>query len=130
MASEIIETLSFSHQNPNTGSIQASKITLSNSAGQSITQTGTRLACGIQTLTTSPGALDIAVLGGGTLGRFFFKNLDATNNAVILTGTGGVLAITLLPGECAMGRFGSGVTAPFVESSASTVKLQYAIAEA
>jgi hypothetical protein len=76
-------------------------------------------------------AIDIGVLGGGTLGRFAIKNLDGTNNLIVLsTATTGIKMIQLLPGEMAQGRFGADVTAPALASSAGTVLGEYVICEA
>jgi hypothetical protein len=48
-----------------------------------------------------------------SLGWAMFKNCDATNYIEIKTGTGGTVIMKLLAGECAMFRFGSGITAPY-----------------
>ncbi len=130
-AANIIETISFSHSIIAISPASPSgPKTVSIAANTKINQTGSRCASGIQTATTSPAALDIGSLGGGTLGRFAIKNLDPTNILTLLTATGGTDIISLLPGEMAQGRFAAAITAPAIESEASTVNCEYCIAEA
>jgi hypothetical protein len=96
-----------------------------------INQTGSRAVLGVQEATATAVAIDISPLGGGVLGRFAFKNLDGTNDLILLTQvTTGIAFVSLLPGEMAQGRFGSGVTAPAVQSSTGTVLYEYVICEA
>lgn len=66
----------------------------------------------------------------GTLGVYSFKNLDSTNTINIKHAAAGTVILSILPGECWQGRFGSGVTAPVAISSASTPLLEYFIAPA
>lgn len=71
-------------------------------------------------------------LGGlsGTLGAYFFLNLDATNNITIQTALSGTNILTLTPGMFAIGQFSSNITAPGVIASAGTPLLEYAICPA
>lgn len=131
-ALNITETLSFSHAviaaSPAVGS---SPKTVTIPANTKVSQTGSRIAAGIGQATATPSAIDIAALGGGVLGRFAIRNLDGTNNLILLTQVAsGVQTQQLFPGEQAQGRYGPGVTAPAVESSAGTVLYEYAICEA
>lgn len=73
----------------------------------------------IARLKQSVGFASAAALNLGnvaSLGWVMIKNLDPTNSVNILTGTGGIVFATLKPGEFCMFRFGSGVTAPFVQA--------------
>ena len=127
----ITESMSLSHAIVATApaSPTSPKI-VSISTNTKISQIGSRVVVGIQSATTAPTAIDIGVLGGGTMGRFAFKNLDGTNNLIILTAVAsGVAILELFPGEMAQGRFGSGVTAPAMASSAGTILGEYVICE-
>lgn len=131
-ALNITETLSLTHALVATAPASSGSAKIVTIAGNSkINQTGSRASAGIQQTTTAPAAIDISALGGGTLGRFAIRNLDGTNTLNLLTQvTSGVIFMQLLPGEQGQGRFGSGVTAPAVESSAATVLFEYVICEA
>jgi hypothetical protein len=130
-ALNITETMSLSHAvvavapasgtSPKSVSISATRLN----------QTGSRAVSGVQQATAAAAAIDISALGGGVLGRFAIKNLDGTNNLILLTQvTTGIAFVSLLPGEMTQGRFGSGVTAPAVQSSTGTVLYEYVICEA
>src|SRR5882724_1470315 len=72
------------------------------------------------TLSTSDAALSKGNVG--TIGRFFAKNLDSTNN--ILIGSDGTLfPIILKPGEWIIGRWNA--AAFHAKGSAATPKLLY-----
>jgi len=131
-AANITETMSLSHSLAITPPAVASGAkTVSISGNSKISQTGSRVASGIQQATVTAAAIDIATLGGGTLGRFGIKNLDSANNLIVLTAAAsGVAFVNLLPGEMTQGRFGTGVTAPAVQASAATVLFEYVICEA
>jgi hypothetical protein len=127
----ITETLSLTHAvvatapasgtSPKTVSISAVKTQ----------QTGSRVVSGVQQAAVTAAAIDISGLGGGVLGRYAIKNLDGTNNLILLSQvTTGIAFNNLLPGEMCQGRFGSGVTAPAIESSLATVLCEYVICEA
>jgi len=86
---------------------------------------GTVATAGAQSVGTSAEAIvmnDVA-----TAGWAYFRNLDATNNVEIGTGTAGSFVgfAKLKPGEAALIRLGT--NAPTARSSASTVVLQYQI---
>lgn len=68
-------------------------------------------------------------LGGLTapFGWALFHNIDATNTINIKTGASGTIFCSLLPGEFALLRLGSGISAPVAVSSADTPKLEYVI---
>jgi hypothetical protein len=96
-----------------------------------ISQAGSRAVSGVQQAAITAAAIDISALGGGVLGRFAIRNLDGTNNLIVLTQvTTGVAFVSLLPGEMCQGRFGTGVTGPAIQSSAGTVLCEYVICEA
>lgn len=62
-----------------------------------------------------------------TLGYAIFINRDATNFINIKTATAGTIIVKLFPGEVAMFRFGSGVTAPFAIADTAPCQLEYMI---
>jgi hypothetical protein len=99
-------------------------------AGIKISQTGSRVATGIQNVTTTAAIINILALGGGALGRYIIKNLDGTATLSLLPSTAGAPFDTLNPGEVSMGRFDAAVTAPAVKCSAGTILMEYLIAEA
>jgi hypothetical protein len=95
-----------------------------------INQTSSSVASGIQSVTVTAAAIDIAALTGAALGRFAIKNLDGTNSLSVLPAVAGTAFLTLLPGEMAQGRFDVSVTAPAVKSSAATVLMEYIVCAA
>lgn len=82
--------------------------------------------------TTSPNGVALDKGNIGTLGLFVARNNDATTSINILTATSGTVIATLAPGEGCMFTFGSGVTAPAIRSSSSslTAELEYLLIEA
>ena len=62
-----------------------------------------------------------------SLGWAIFINRDPTNFINIKAGTGGTVIVKLLPGELAMFRFGSGITAPFAIADTAPCQLEYMI---
>lgn len=91
---------------------------------------GTKAYRGRQTCSTTEEAL---ILGELVAARAWviFKNMDATNSFFVKATTTGFKVIEVLPGETAGPfRFGSGITAPFVEASAATVDFIYLLISA
>jgi hypothetical protein len=79
-------------------------------------------------LTTSYAAVNKGNIG--TLGFYYFKNTDATNNVLISTDGGSTAAILLAPGQVALG-FASSTTTTFqAKGSASTPSMEYFLLEA
>jgi hypothetical protein len=112
-AANITETMILTHALTSTApAAGSSPKTVAITAGMKINQTGSRVASGISTITTTAVAIDVTALGGGILGRFGIKNLDGSNSLSVLPAVAGAAFTTLLPGEMAMGRFDTGVTAP------------------
>lgn len=70
-------------------------------------------------------ALDLGELT--SLGWAIFINRDTTNFVNIKTATSGTIFAKILAGECAMFRFGSGVTAPFAIADTAACQLEYLI---
>jgi hypothetical protein len=129
-AQNITETLSLTHAVVATAPAAPSSAKTVSIAGTKISQTGSAVASGIQSVTVTAAAIDIGALTGSALGRFAIKNLDGTNSLTILPAVAGAAFITLLPGEMAQGRFDATVTAPAVKSSAATVLMEYIVCEA
>lgn len=98
--------------------------------GIDINMTGTRFTHDRQAVTASDVAISLGGVGSGTLGWFLLINRSTTLTFSIKTATSGTIILSLLPGEFAMGRFGSGVTAPAVVSSTTGSVLEYVIFEA
>lgn len=74
---------------------------------------------GRMSVTASDVLIFLGPLGSQTLGWYFFKNLSTTVTITVKTTTSGTAILSLLPGEFAMGRFGSGVTVPAIVGSAA-----------
>jgi hypothetical protein len=120
LSQAVVATAPASNSGPKTVSI----------AGVRISQAGSRVASGIEQVTTTAAIINLGALTGGVLGRYAIKNLDGTNNLSLLPTVAGAAFDTLLPGEMAMGRFDAAVTAPAVKSSAATVLMEYIVCEA
>jgi hypothetical protein len=129
-AQNITESMSLTHAVVATSPAAPSSPKTVAISSTKINQTGSAVASGIQSVTTSAAAIDIGALGAGALGRFAVKNLDGTNNLTVLSAIAGTAFLTLLPGEMAQGRFASAVTAPAVSASAGTVLMEYVICAA
>lgn len=82
-----------------------------------VDMTGDNVAKGRMATTTGDVAVPLGALA--TLGWFFFKNTSATTTITIKTASSGTAVLSLLPGEFAMGRLGSGMTTPYVTGSAA-----------
>lgn len=78
-----------------------------------------------QNIATSEEAIGLGEVT--SLGFAIFINRDSTNYVELRTATSGTYFAKLLPGEFAMFRFGSGVTAPFALANTSAVQLEYMI---
>jgi hypothetical protein len=92
-------------------------------------QRGTQIA---NDTTTSPNGVALDKGNVGTLGLFVARNNDVTTSINILTAVSGTVIVTLAPQEQCMFTFGSGVTAPAIRSSSSTLtaELEYLLIEA
>lgn len=84
--------------------------------GLLVSMTGTSASKGRMATTLSDVAIPLGSLA--TLGWFFFKNRSSTTTITVKHASAGTAILSVLPGEFAMGRFGSGVTAPTIVGSA------------
>lgn len=91
--------------------------------------TGKNYTYGTMSVPTTAGGTAIPVSNLSTLGLAIFKNNDATNYVQILTAASGTVLPRLNPGEVAVFRFDSGVTAPAALAHTAPVVLQYMILE-
>lgn len=89
--------------------------------------TGINYAGGTMAVPTTSGGTIIPLGSVTSLGWAMFKNNDSTNYVDILVTTSGTDILRLYPGEVALFRFGSGVTAPAAIAHTATVLLQYLI---
>lgn len=73
-------------------------------------------------------AEEALILGDvSSLGWVMLVNRDATNFVNVKTGTGGTVFAKLKAGEFMLLRFGSGVTAPFVQADTAACQLDVLI---
>jgi hypothetical protein len=91
-----------------------------------VTVAGNGVSEGIMATSTSPAAIPLAGLSS-PFGWAFFKNLDPTNNISLQVSSSGAVFAQLNPNEIWQGRLGSGVTAPYAVSAASTPLLAFQI---
>lgn len=92
---------------------------------------GTNRIHQIQTIPTTASGTALSLgTSIGTLGYGFFVNRDATNFVELMTAVGGSKIIRLRAGECALFRFGQGVTAPAAIADTGSCDLEYWIIEA
>ena len=76
-----------------------------------------------QNIGTSEEALNLGNIA--TLGYIYIKNLDETNFVQLRTATSGTYFCKLKPGEIAVFRFGSGVTAPYAIADTAACDVEY-----
>jgi len=91
--------------------------------------TGVNYAKGTMLVPTTAGGKVIPVNDLATLGWACLKNNDPTNYVDILTALSGTDIIRLKPGEPALFRFGSGITAPAAQANTAAVLLEFLILE-
>lgn len=92
--------------------------------------TGTRFIHSRQSVGFSADeVVELGELTGATLGWAYFKNLDSTNFVQIKTASSGTAIVKLKPGEFALFRFGSGVTAPYAIANTAACLLEFRIYE-
>ena len=90
---------------------------------------GTNFVQESQSIPTTAGGTAINLGNLASLGWYLIKNLDTANNVDLLDAVSGHTINTLKPGECAMGRFASGVTAPAMLAHTASVQVEYLILE-
>jgi hypothetical protein len=93
------------------------------------TLAGTRFLKEPQTIPTTAGGTAIKLGDLASIGWFFIKNLDPTNYVEILNAVSGAVFLKLAPGEFAMGRFASAVTAPAALANTASVQIEVLILE-
>lgn len=96
-------------------------------AGKLATVSGTRSIKNVQSIGTAEEAIGKGELA--SLGIMWVKNMDGTNFVSLLTGTGGVKFMKLLPGEAWAFRVGGDITAPFAIADTAACSIQYGIIE-
>lgn len=93
-------------------------------AGQRFDITGAKYNRTVQAVGTTEEALQLGETSG-SLGWCLLKNLDNTNFVNVKTATSGtVFAKLLAKGGCALFYFGSGVTAPFIQSDTASCNVE------
>src|ERR1043165_6248239 len=125
MASEITVTATLSYANA-AHSIAQKLLTL---AGVQFNITGKEYAAGMMSVPTTAGGTAIPVSNLATLGWAMFKNNDATNYVELLSAASGTKFAKLAPGEIALFRFSSNITAPAALANTAAVNLEYLILE-
>ena len=93
------------------------------------TMTGTNYVKKTQAIPTTAGGTALDVSGLSTLGFGIFKNNDGTNAIDLMTAVSGTVFATINPGECALIRFPSSVSAPAALAQTATCQLQYQVLE-
>jgi hypothetical protein len=119
MANTVIETIP-------TIAVQLDQIafTLASPGTLTVPVTGVHHVLDELTLSTTDATLSKGNIG--TIGRFYFKNLDITNT-IQISDDGSVYALALKPGEDAKGRWNT--AAIHAKASAGTPKLYYLLIE-
>lgn len=121
MANELTVSLTLQFAKGNVASVGFVKSNLQFTvAGQKYVRT-------VQNIGTSIEALAMGEVA--TPGWYFFFNLDATNYVEILTAIAGVAFLKLKPGEAAVGRLPTAITAPAAQANTGAVNLEYQIVE-
>lgn len=120
MANELSVSMSFAYARGNFAPLARALTALG------VTISSDPVICDVLNVTT----VELAVpLGGVVLaGNWaWFRNLDSTNFLEIRVATGGTKFLKLKPGEAALLRLGSGVTAPFAIADTATCALEYVL---
>jgi hypothetical protein len=95
----------------------------------SVTITGTQGIKAVQSVGTSEEALILGEVSAAG-GWYFIRNLDATNVVTLKPASGGTATTRVNPGEFAMGRFATTVSAPFVQSNTTAALIEYLLVPA
>lgn len=120
MANELSVSGSFSYSRGNFASLARSVSALG------VNVNADPLICDVLSVTTSELAIP---LGGVTAGGnwVWLKNLDGTNFVEVRVGTGSTKFCKLKPGEFALFRLGSGITAPYIIADTATCLVEYVL---
>lgn len=89
---------------------------------KTVTPSSTVVAHHTQSIATSETAINLG--GVSSLGYCIIVNRDPTNYVEIKTATSGTIFAKLFPGELAMFRIGSGVTAPYAVANSGAVQIE------
>lgn len=98
-------------------------------SGQYVTQSGSRYTQGVMHVPTTAGGTAIPVSSLSNLGYAMFVNLDATNYVDIMSATSGTAFVRLQPGDSALFRFTSTITAPAMLAHTGACDVQFLIME-
>jgi len=121
----VTASLSYANSNANIGILQK-LLAVSN---LSISVSGKNYVEGTMAVPTTAGGTVIPLGSLTGLGWGIFWNHDGTNYVDILPATSGVSIVRMLPGEPAVFRFGSGITAPAALAHTAVVLMEYLIIE-
>jgi hypothetical protein len=126
LANEITASASLSYLNSTVNVSVAKALAIS---GSNFSVTGSRYVEGLFSVPTSAGGTAIPI-PAGTLGWCIIKNNDSTNYVELLTAVSGSVFAKIAPGEVAMFRFPSAITAPAALANTAAVKIEFLILEA
>lgn len=126
MANEITVTAELSYTNT---SVNIATQDLAVTSPGTFTIIGQKFVLNTFSVPTTAGGTILPLGSIGTLGWAMVKNNDAVNYVEILVTTSGTAIIKLKAGECALFRFGSGVTAPAALANTGAVVVQYMFIE-
>lgn len=93
------------------------------------TLTGSKFVQATQSIPTTAGGVVINLGPLSNVGWFLIVNRDATNFVSIYNAVSGTKFAKLLPGECVMGRFDTGITAPAAIADTAACLIEYLIFE-
>lgn len=90
---------------------------------------GTRYIMDLFSVPTTAGGTAIPLGTLGTLGMAYVRNTDPTNYVELLSAVSGTVFAKLKPGEAALFRFPSAITAPAALANTAAVKIEYLFLE-
>lgn len=124
MANEITARCSMRYDEGSVG------VEFGDGASFSVDVSGSKYHLGIQSLSTSPAALNKGNVG--TPGMMIIVNRSSTAGQIVRlkTATGGVDFCKIYPGKWAMFMWDESRTAPYVTADAGTPQIEYLLVEA
>ena len=125
MANEITVTGSLQYANPAQNIAQIG-LSIFNTL---FSITGKNYTYGTMSVPTTSGGTAIPIANLSSLGWAIFKNNDPTNYVQLMSAVSGTVFPKLFPGEIALFRFDSSVTAPAAIAHTASVLLEYLILE-
>lgn len=93
------------------------------------TLTGSKFVQSTQSIPTTANGTAINLGPLSNVGWYLIVNRDATNFVQLYNATSGTKFAKLLPGEFAMGRFDTGITAPAAIADTAACLIEYLIFE-